>query len=123
MTGVLSSIVGLFTGGVAQSLADAYKARNDATTEQERIAAEVDIARIEERQATRALGGKLTAIVQAAWAAPFIVYNAKLVIWDKVFGLGATDPLSPSLMDTQITIVAFYFGGAAAIGVVRAIKR
>jgi len=39
------------------------KARNDATTEQERIAAEVDIARIEERQATRALGVKLTAIV------------------------------------------------------------
>lgn len=120
---MLSTIVSLLTGGVAKSLADAYKARNDATTEQERIAAEVDIARIEERQATRALGGKLTAIVQAAWAAPFIVYNAKLVVWDKVLGLGVTDTLSTSLMDTQITIVAFYFGGAAAIGVVRAMKR
>ncbi|WP_085524853.1 hypothetical protein [Maritimibacter sp. HL-12] len=99
------------------------KQRNDATTEQERIAAEVDIARIEERQAMRALGGKLTAIVQAAWAAPFIVYTAKLLVWDKLLWLGATDSLCQSLMVTQITIVTFFFGGAAAIGVVRAIKR
>jgi len=45
------------------------------------------------------------------------------VIWDKLLWLGATDSLCQSLMVTQITIVTFFFGGAAAIGVVRVIKR
>ncbi|MBL3567226.1 hypothetical protein JMM59_19760 [Rhodovulum sulfidophilum] len=57
------------------------------------------------------------------WAAPFILYNAKLLIWDNVLVLDATDALSADLLDLQLRIVTFYFGGAAAIGVVRALRR
>lgn len=75
-------LLSLLTGGVAKELRRAFQAKQDAETEQERIAAERDIARLEVRQANRALGGRLTAIVQAAWAAPFIIYNWKLLVWD-----------------------------------------
>jgi len=40
-----------------------------------------------------------------------------------VIGFGATDALSADLLDLQLRIVPFYFGGAAAIGVVRALRR
>lgn len=120
---MLKAILNIFTGGLLDRLADAYEARHNAKTERERIAAEVDIARLEQQQANRALGGKITALVQAAWAAPFVIYNAKLLVWDKVLGLGATDTLSAELVGLQTTIVQFYFGGAAAIGVVRALRK
>ena len=117
---LLSKLLG---GGLIDQLSRAYAARHSAATEQERIAASITIAQLEERQSNRALGGRLTAIVQAVWAAPFILYNAKLVVWDKVLGLGATDPLSADLMALQATLVTFYFGGNALVGVVRAVRR
>jgi hypothetical protein len=119
---VIAFLARLLGRGLAKEIARAYRSRQDAQTEQERIAAEVTIARLEARQANRALGGKVTALVQAAWAAPFIAYNAKLVVWDKMLGFGVTDPLSGDLMALQFQIVTFYFGGAAAIGVARALR-
>ena len=119
---MLTLIAKLLGTGLAKEIARAYRSRQDARTEQERIAAEVTIARLQARQANRALGGRITALVQTAWAAPFIAYNCKLVIWDKMLSLGATDPLSADLMALQLQIVTFYFGGAAAIGVVRALR-
>ena len=119
----LGKILSWVSGSLVGEIADAYKAKHTATTEQARIAAGVNIARLETQQANRALGGRLTAWVQAAWAAPFILYNWKLIVWDKMLGMGATDALSQDLSALQLRIVAFYFGGAAAVGIVRAIRR
>lgn len=121
--GILTVIINALTGNVASKLADAYKARHTAETEQDRIMAEVTIAQLEANQSNRALGGRITAIVQAAWALPFIIYTWKLVFFDKVLGMGVTDPLSPALSDMQNTIVALYFGGAAGIGIIRALRK
>lgn len=120
---IWAAIVRIFTGGTLNKLAAAYRAKQDAQTEQERIAADVEIARMEQQQKNREIGGRITALVQCAWAAPFIAYNAKLVLWDKMLGLGVTDPLSADLVRLEATMVSFYFGGAAVIGAVRAIKR
>lgn len=120
---MISGIVRWLSGDVASSLAKAYADRNNAQTEQARIAANVQIARLEERQANRALGGRITAWVQAVWAAPFIIYTWKLIVWDKVLGMGATDELSLQLLEMQTLIVGLYFGGAAGIGVVRALRK
>jgi len=116
------SVLKLFTGSIGGDLRKAYEAKLSAGNDSERITADMEIARLENLQQNRALGGRLTAWVQIAWAAPFIAYNAKLVVWDKMLALGTTDPLSGDLMDLQSIIVGLYFGGAAAIGVVRAIK-
>ena len=111
---------------IAKEIARVKTVAENGKTDQARIAARERVSTLEAelvaRQANRALGGRMTAWVQFVWAAPFILYNAKLIIWDKMLKLGVTDPLSGDLMDLQLRIVTFYFGGVAAIGVVRAIR-
>jgi hypothetical protein len=94
---------------VAAKLADAYAARESAATDSERIAADVLVRQLEARQAVLVAGGRWIAPVQAAFAAMFLIYNAKLIIWDKVLGLGTTDPLSPELYWLQGIVVGFIF--------------
>ncbi|TXH15861.1 MAG: hypothetical protein E6R03_06430, partial [Hyphomicrobiaceae bacterium] len=69
---------------IAAKLADAYTARESASTDSERIAADVAIKQLESRQSVIVAGGRWIAPVQAAFAAMFLIYNAKLIIWDKV---------------------------------------
>ena len=109
MTWLLSFITGGGLSGIAAQLRGAYADRLAATNDSDRIAAEVTIAQLEARQSVLISGGKVSAFIQAAWAAPFILYNAKLLVWDKVLGWGATDGLSPELYNVQMIIVGFYF--------------
>ena len=45
----------------------------------------------------------------AGFALPFVIYNAKLVLWDKVLGLGSTDGLSAELFQVELACIGFYF--------------
>lgn len=47
------------------------------------------------------------------------VYIAKLLVYDKVLGLGSTDPLGGWIETTANLIVAFYFGKRGAENVAR----
>ena len=96
-------------GGIAGKLADAYTARANAVTDSDRIAADVAIKQLEARQAAVIAGGRWIAPVQAAFAVMFLIYYGKLLIWDKVLGLGVTDGLSPSLENLGMIVVGFIF--------------
>jgi hypothetical protein len=48
-----------------------------------------------------------------------VLYNAKLVVYDKMLGLGVTDPLSPALYDLQSVIIGFFFVTTTVRAVVR----
>jgi hypothetical protein len=39
----------------------------------------------------------------------FLIYYGKLLIWDKVLGLGVTDGLSPSLENLGMIVISFIF--------------
>ena len=67
---------------LAGQLAAAYKAKQDATTDQERIEAEERIAQIQAQQRLQAAeaGSRINAFMRAAWTLPFVIYNAKLVL-------------------------------------------
>ncbi len=106
---VIRLLTALFGGGIAGQIREAYEAKLKAKNDAERIAAEITLARLEARQASQAIGGRWITLVQIAWALPFVVYNAKLIIWDKVLGWGVTDPLSPDLYTLQSVIVGFFF--------------
>ena len=106
-------------GKVAARLVDAYMAREQAKTDADRIAADVTIRQLEARQAVLVAGGRWIAPVQAAFAVMFLIYNAKLIIWDKVLGLGVTDPLSPELYWLQGIVVGFIFLQAGVDKVMR----
>lgn len=99
----------IFGGGIPDQLRRAYEAKLNAQNDADRLAAEIEIAKLEARQASHAIGGRWITLVQIAWALPFVIYNAKLVLWDKVLGWGVTDPLSAELYHLQGVIVGFFF--------------
>jgi hypothetical protein len=99
----------LLGGGIPDQLRRAYEAKLNAANDSDRIAAEVQVARLEARQASHAIGGRWITMIQIGFALPFVLYNAKLVVYDKMMGLGVTDPLSPALYDLQSVIIGFFF--------------
>ena len=112
MLGFLANILG---GGLAKELRRAIEARTNAQTEQERIRADAYVAEIEARTQRALSGGRMVTWVQVVWAGIYLVYDAKLVLWDKVLGWGVTDPLSPELLSHQAMVMAFLFGTNAAL--------
>ena len=102
---------------------DAWKTKQNAQTDQERIRADVTVeaikAELGAQQEARAIliaeqGRWYTAIIRPLFALPFVIYIWKLVVWDKVLGLGSTDPLSPELWSVLTTIIAAFFIGRSA---------
>ncbi len=112
-------LTSLFGGGIPDQLRRAYEAKLNAANDADRIAAEVQIARLEARQASHAIGGRWITLIQIAWALPFVIYNGKLILWDKVLGWGVTDPLSPELYTLQSVIVGFFFVTTTIRGLAR----
>jgi len=83
----------------------------NATTDQQRIEADVAIVQLEAQQklliaeqATRA-----TRWIRPLFALPFVIYNFKVIVWDKVFGFGTTDVLSDQYWQLQMIVFGAYF--------------
>lgn len=122
----LKSFTGFDVNGLVASVANVYSAKVNAGTDKEKIdadlvAREVQLAQREsELQASLAKGEP--GYVRQLFAYPVALYYGKLFLWDKVLGLGVTDPLSPQLTWVAQTIIVAYFGSAAIVGVVRQIN-
>lgn len=95
------------TEAIAKARAQYDAARND----RERIAAEerMHTLRMQRDILVKEKGSGTNALVRMLFAAPFIAYTWKLVLWDKVLGLGVTDKLSDDLTYIWLAIVGFYF--------------
>lgn len=108
---MIGKLLSILTGsrGIAEEIRLAYQAKLDARNDSERIAAEVQIALLSARMESHRIGGRWITFLQIVWALPFVLYNAKLVVWDKMLGWGVTDPLSPELYDLQAVIIGFVF--------------
>ena len=52
-----------------------------------------------------------------------VLYFGKLLVWDKVLGLGTTDPLAGFAATTSNLVVSFYFAKRGFENVARIIKR
>jgi len=112
---MFAAIASWFLGGGARGLAaqlrGAYADRLAAENDTQRIEADKKIALLTARvdAQTRGAGTWWAKFVRACFAAPFVIYNGKLIIWDKVLGWGTTDPLSPYLEGVGWTVIGFYF--------------
>jgi hypothetical protein len=124
------TIISFLGGPVIKGLIDAYQARLKAGNTSEKIAA--DLA-----------GGEIAAQVQESnailqyrtaeighWYEPdklmgyFVAaYFGKLLVWDKVLGLGVTDPLAGFAATTANLVVSFYFAKRGFENIARIIKR
>jgi hypothetical protein len=104
---------------IGQAIADERVALAKAQTDKERIDSEERIRVLEARAdvlKADASRSSLDMFVRAGFALPFIVYNAKLVLWDKVLAFGSTDPLSSDLAKVEMVVIGFYFLHSIATG-------
>lgn len=112
---ILSHILGELTGGAIKAiggqLTRAYQAKLDAQNDDARIQADIRIKTLEAQQSVliNEQGHWLTRWIRPAFALPFVVFNIKVVIWDKVLGWGTTDALSPEFWQLQMIVFGAYF--------------
>jgi hypothetical protein len=125
-------LANLIGGPVITGLINAYKAKLDAANTQDRIAADLAAkeieAEIEARKQASAIiiaeqGRWYTAIIRPLLALPIIIYLWKVVVWDKVLGLGSTDPITGMIADWTGMILAAYVGGRSIEKVARILRR
>jgi len=80
------------------------------------LAVKAIAAEIEARKSADALiiaeqGRWYTAIIRPLLALPVVVFMWKVIVWDKVLGLGSTDALAGDVAAWSGAIVTTYVGG------------
>jgi hypothetical protein len=129
MWGMIFSFLG---GPLINGLLSAYRERLAATNTQDQMALdllqkEVDADIAARSEATKLLiaeqGHWYTACIRPLFAAPFIIFELKVIVWDKVLGLGVTDKIDPMMWGVFNTVIISYFGASAVERVTRIFKR
>lgn len=97
-------------GKIAESLAQAYAAKQSATTDQERIAADAKIKTLEARRDVLVAESRHpgNVIMRGLLALPVAAILWKIFVWDKCLGLGATT-MSPDTWHVVWIVLGFYF--------------
>ena len=124
------TILSFLGGPVIKGLIDAYNAKLKAGNVDAKIAADLAATEIAAQVSeTNAILQYRTAEI-GHWYEPdkligyFVaVYFGKLLIFDKVLGLGTTDPLAGFAATTSNLVVSFYFVKRGFENVARIIKR
>ena len=112
---MIARIIGWITGGaldrIGGHLKDAYLAKQQAETDEQRLEADMRIRQFEAQRdiLLEEQSNGITRWIRPAIAFPFIAYLWKVVLWDKVFALGSTDPLSAELGEIMMVMVGAYF--------------
>jgi hypothetical protein len=125
-----SWLASFLSGPLLGKALDAYKAKLAAGNTGAGIAADLAAKEVLVQQRELELQTQYRIAEIGHWYEPdkimgycVAVYLAKLLIWDKVLGLGVTDPLTGWVETTANLIVMFYFGKRAFENVARIIKR
>jgi hypothetical protein len=133
---MLSTVLGWFGnllgGPFARAALDAYRAKLAAGNTSERIAADLAAREMAVEQRERELatdvliseqGRWYTALPRPLFASAFIVYVWKVVVWDRVLGLGSTEALSGEISQWGMIVLTAYFGGRSFEKVARILAR
>jgi hypothetical protein len=120
-----------FLGGpVVKGLIQAYQAKLAAGNTDHKIAADLAASEIAAQTAETQAITQYRVAELGHWSEPdklmgycVAAYFAKLLIWDKVLGLGTTDPLAGFAATTANLIVAFYFAKRGFENVARIIRK
>lgn len=124
------TILSFLGGPVVKALIEAYQAKLRAGNLDSKIAADLAAGEIASQTA------EINAVMQyriaeiGHWYEPdklmgycVTLYFAKLLVWDKVLGLGSTDALAGFAAITANLVVSFYFAKRGFENVARIIKR
>lgn len=124
------AIIGFLGGPVIKGLLDAYNAYLKAETTDAKTAADMAAKEIAAQVAETQVQTQYRIAELGRWYEPdklmgytVAVYFAKLLLWDKVLKLGATDGLDGFAATTASLIVAFYFAKRGFENIARILKR
>lgn len=123
---MLAFLAKFLSAPIIGGLVDGYKARLEAGNDKDRIAADLAGQELAVQQKEIELQTQLRIAQLGRWYEPdklmgyaVAIYFGKLLIWDKVLALGATDPLAGFAATTANLIVGFYFAKRGIENVVR----
>ena len=133
---MLATILGwlgnLLGGPFAKAAVDAYRAKLTSENTSEKIAADLASREIGLEQRERELAAQTIIAEQGRWftalprplfAFAFVIYVWKVVVWDRVLGLGSTAPLSGDVAQWAMIVLTAYFGGRSLEKVARILAR
>lgn len=129
MWGMIFSFLG---GPVIKGLLSVYQERLKSINTQDQMAltllqTEINADITARAEATKLLiaeqGHWYTACIRPLFALPFIIFEFKVVVIDKVLHGGTTDAIDPMMWGVFQTIVISYFGATAVERVTRIFKR
>jgi hypothetical protein len=127
---ILGWLGNLLGGPFAKAAVQAYQAKLTSENSAEKTAADLAGRELVVQQRELELQTQYRIAEIGRWYEPdkllgycVVVYFAKLLIWDKVLGLGITDPLAGFASVTANLVVSFYFAKRAFENVARIIKR
>ena len=124
------TIISFLGGPIVKALIDAYSAKLKAENVDSKIAADLAANEIAAQTAETTAIMRYRTAELGYWYEPdkligycVTIYFAKLLVWDKVLGLGSTDPLAGFAAITANLVVSFYFAKRGFENVARIIKR
>ena len=127
---MLMTILSFLGGPVVKALIEAYQAKLKAGNTDSKIAADLAAGEIAAQTTEINAIAKYRIAEIGYWYEPdklmgyFVaIYFGKLLIFDKVLGLGTTDPLAGFASVTANLVVSFYFAKRGFENVARIIKR
>ena len=127
---MLMTILSFLGGPVVKALIEAYQAKLKAGNTDSKIAADLAASEIAAQTTEINAIAKYRIAEIGHWYEPdklmgyFVaIYFGKLLIFDKVLGLGTTDPLAGFASVTANLVVSFYFAKRGFENVARIIKR
>lgn len=112
---MFAAILKWFVGGGISSIGEQINRWQDikakAANDHERLEADKMLASLEASKQVilQAQRDPVERWVRIGFALPFLAFNIKLVVWDKMLGLGVTDPLSPELFQVEVAVLGGYF--------------
>lgn len=124
------TILSFLGGPVIKGLIDAYQTKLKAGNVEAKIAADLAATEIASQTAEANAIMRYRIAEIGHWYEPdklmgycVALYFAKLLVWDKVLGLGSTDALAGFAAITANLVVSFYFAKRGFENVARIIKR
>jgi hypothetical protein len=124
------AIISFLGGPVIKALIDAYKAKLKAGNVDNKIAADLAADEIAAQVSETSAIFQYRVAELGRWYEPdklmgysVAIYFGKLLVWDKVLGLGTTDPLAGFASVTSNLVVSFYFAKRGFENVARIIKK
>ena len=108
---ILSWLVGGGIASIGEQINRNTEIRANAKNATERVKADKEIARLEARRdiLIAEQANWMTRWIRPMFALPFVIFNFKVVVWDKVFGLGVTDSISPEFWKLEMVVFGAYF--------------